>query len=199
MYERFTDRARKVMQLANQECQRCNCEWILPGHILVGLLKEGSSVAGTVLKNLGFDLGKLRDEIAKSLPVGSGEDSVLMGRMPHSPEVKKIVQYAVDAAIELNHSYVGTEHVLLGTIRQQDERSPGESLLAPFGVTAEKVREEVGLLLKGSTVDELIRVTAERDSLMAKLTAIQQIIFGIQPKTEMTWHVSIPVEITETK
>lgn len=199
MYERFTDRARKVMQLANQEAQRCNSAWIIPGHIIIALLKEGSGIAGTVLKNLGFDLGKLWNEIAKTLSDNPGEDSIIMGRLPHSPEVKKIVQYAIVAAIELNHTYVGTEHVLLGTIRQQDECPPGESLLAPFGVTSEKVREEVGLLLKGSAADDLARVTAERDSLLAKLTAIQQIIFGIQPKTEMTWQVSVPVTITESK
>ena len=88
MYERFTDRARKVMQLANQEAQRFNHEYIGTEHILLGLVKEGSGVAANVLKNLEVDLRKIRLEVEKI--VQSGPDMVTMGKLPQTPRAKKL-------------------------------------------------------------------------------------------------------------
>src|SRR5216110_2953628 len=88
MYERFTDRARKVMQLANQEAQRFNHEYIGTEHILLGLVKEGSGVAANVLKNLDIDLRKIRMEVEKIVQPGAGGDQVVMGRLPHTPRAK---------------------------------------------------------------------------------------------------------------
>src|SRR6266404_521963 len=82
MYERFTDRARKVMQLANQEAQRFNHEYIGTEHILLGLIKEGSGVAANVLKNLDINLSKLRLEVEKIVQTGSGNEMVTMGKLP---------------------------------------------------------------------------------------------------------------------
>ena len=93
MYERFTDRARKVMQLANQEAQRFNHEYIGTEHILLGLVKEGSGVAANVLKNLEVDLRKIRLEVEKI--VQSGPDMVTMGKLPQTPRAKKVVEYAI--------------------------------------------------------------------------------------------------------
>ena len=87
MYERFTDRARKVMQLANQEAQRFNHEYIGTEHILLGLVKEGSGVAANVLKNLDVDLRKIRLEVEKL--VQSGPEMVTMGKLPQTPRAKK--------------------------------------------------------------------------------------------------------------
>ncbi len=87
MYERFTDRARKVMQLANQEAQRFNHEYIGTEHILLGLVKEGSGVAANVLKNLDVDLRKIRMEVEKI--VQAGPDMVTMGKLPHTPVRRK--------------------------------------------------------------------------------------------------------------
>ena len=93
MYERFTDRARKVMQLANQEAQRFNHEYIGTEHILLGLIKEGSGVAANVLKNLDVDLRKIRLEVEKL--VQSGPDMVTMGKLPQTPRAKKVIEYSI--------------------------------------------------------------------------------------------------------
>ena len=114
MYERFTDRARKVMQLANQEAQRFNHEYVGTEHVLLGLIKEGSGVAANVLKNLDVDLRKIRNEVEKI--VQAGPDMVTMGKLPQTPRAKKVIEYAIEEARNLNHNYVGTEHLLLGLV-----------------------------------------------------------------------------------
>lgn len=148
MYERFTDRARKVMQLANQEAQRFNHEYIGTEHILLGLVKEGSGVAANVLKNLDVDLRKIRMEVEKI--VQSGPDMVTMGKLPQTPRAKKVIEYAVEEARNLNHNYVGTEHLLLGLLREQE--GVAAQVLMNLGLKLEDVREEV-LNLLGHNMD----------------------------------------------
>src|SRR6266571_3943593 len=148
MYERFTDRARKVMQLANQEAQRLNHEYIGTEHILLGLVKEGSGVAANVLKNLDIDLRKIRLEIEKI--VQSGPDMVTMGKLPQTPRAKKVIEYSIEEARNLNHNYVGTEHLLLGLLREQE--GVAAQVLMNLGLKLEDVREEV-LNLLGHNMD----------------------------------------------
>ena len=143
MYERFTDRARKVMQLANQEAQRFNHEYIGTEHILLGLVKEGSGVAANVLKNLDVDLRKIRLEVEKL--VQSGPEMVTMGKLPQTPRTKKVIEYSMEEARNLNHNYVGTEHVLLGLLREQE--GVAAQVLMNLGLKLEEVREEVLNLL----------------------------------------------------
>src|SRR5215208_5116668 len=143
MYERFTDRARKVMQLANQEAQRFNHEYIGTEHILLGLVKEGSGVAASVLKNLDVDLRKIRMEVEKI--VQAGPDMVTMGRLPHTPRAKKVIEYAIEEARNLNHNHVGTEHLLLGLLREME--GVAAQVLQNLGLKLEDVREEVLNLL----------------------------------------------------
>lgn len=145
MYERFTDRARKVMQLANQEAQRFNHEYIGTEHILLGLVKEGSGVAANVLKNLDIDLRKIRLEVEKIVQHGPGGDQVVMGRLPHTPRAKKVIEYSIEEARNLNHNYVGTEHLLLGLLREQE--GVAAQVLMNLGLKLEDVREEVLNLL----------------------------------------------------
>ncbi len=146
MYERFTDRARKVMQLANQEAQRFNHEYIGTEHILLGLIKEGSGVAANVLKNLDIDLRKIRLEVEKIVQTGpSGSEHVVMGRLPHTPRAKKVLEYSVEEAKNLNHNYVGTEHLLLGLLREQE--GVAAQVLMNLSLKLEDVREEVLNLL----------------------------------------------------
>jgi ATP-dependent Clp protease ATP-binding subunit ClpC len=149
MYERFTDRARKVMQLANQEAQRFNHEYIGTEHVLLGLIKEGSGVAANVLKNLDVDLRKIRLEVEKL--VQSGPDMVTMGKLPQTPRAKKVIEYSMEEARNLNHNYVGTEHILLGLLREQE--GVAAQVLMNLGLKLEEVREEV-LNLLGHGVDE---------------------------------------------
>jgi ATP-dependent Clp protease ATP-binding subunit ClpC len=150
MYERFTDRARKVMQLANQEAQRFNHEYIGTEHILLGLVKEGSGVAANVLKNLDVDLRKIRLEVEKL--VQSGPEMVTMGKLPQTPRAKKVIEYSMEEARNLNHNYVGTEHILLGLLREQE--GVAAQVLMNLGLKLEEVREEVLNLLGHETGGE---------------------------------------------
>src|ERR1700757_4127908 len=143
MHESFTDRARKVMQFANQEAQRFNHEYIGTEHILLGLVKEGSGVAANVLKNLDIDLRKIRLEVEKI--VQSGPDMVTMGKLPQTPRAKKVIEYSIEEARNLNHNYVGTEHLLLGLLREQE--GVAAQVLMNLGLKLEDVREEVLNLL----------------------------------------------------
>jgi ATP-dependent Clp protease ATP-binding subunit ClpC len=156
MFERFTDRARKVMALANQEAQRFNHEYIGTEHILLGLVKEGSGVGANVLKNLGVDLRKVRLEVEKL--VKSGPEMVTMGRLPQTPRAKRVIEYAIEEARNLNHNYVGTEHLLLGLLREQD--GVAAQVLMNLGLKLEDVREEVlNLLGAGVEGEEASAVT----------------------------------------
>ena len=148
MFERFTDRARKVMALANQEAQRFNHEYIGTEHILLGLVKEGSGVGANVLKNLDVDLRKVRLEVEKL--VKSGPDMVTMGKLPQTPRAKKVIEYAIEEARSLNHNYVGTEHLLLGLLREHE--GVAAQVLMNLGLKLEEVRDEV-LNLLGAGVD----------------------------------------------
>jgi len=148
MFERFTDRARKVMALANQEAQRFNHEYIGTEHILLGLVKEASGVGANVLKNLDVDIKKLRLEIEKL--VKSGPDMVTMGKLPQTPRAKKVIEYAIEEARSLNHNYVGTEHILLGLLRETE--GIAAQVLMNIGLKLEDVRQEV-LNLLGAGVD----------------------------------------------
>jgi len=143
MFERLTDRARKVMALANQEAQRFNHEYIGTEHILLGLVKEGSGVGANVLKALEIDLRKVRLEVEKL--VKSGPEMVTMGKLPQTPRAKKVLEYAIEEARHLNHYYVGTEHLLLGLLREQD--GVAAQVLMNLGVKLEEGREEVLNLL----------------------------------------------------
>ena len=150
MFERFTDRARKVMALANQEAQRFNHEYIGTEHILLGLVKEGSGVGANVLKNLDVDLRKVRLEVEKL--VKSGPETVTMGKLPQTPRAKKVIEYAIEEARNLNHNYVGTEHLLLGLLREQD--GVAAQVLMNLNLRLEDVREEVLNLLGASEESE---------------------------------------------
>jgi ATP-dependent Clp protease ATP-binding subunit ClpC len=148
MFERLTDRARKVMALANQEAQRFNHEYIGTEHILLGLVKEGSGVGANVLKNLDIDLRKVRLEVEKL--VKSGPEMVTMGKLPQTPRAKKVIEYAIEEARNLNHNYVGTEHLLLGLLREHD--GVAAQVLMNLGLKLEEVRDEV-LNLLGAGVE----------------------------------------------
>jgi len=131
------------MQLANQEAQRFNHEYIGTEHVLLGLIKEGSGVAANVLKNLDIDLRKIRLEVEKL--VQSGPDMVTMGKLPQTPRAKKVIEYSMEEARNLNHNYVGTEHILLGLLREQE--GVAAQVLMNLGLKLEEVREEVLNLL----------------------------------------------------
>ena len=160
MFERFTDRARKVMALANQEAQRFNHEYIGTEHILLGLVKEGSGVGANVLKNLSVDLRKVRLEVEKL--VKSGPDMVTMGKLPQTPRAKKVIEFAIEEARTLNHNYVGTEHLLLGLLREHE--GVAAQVLMNLGLKLDEVREEVLDLLGAGVEPEEGEIDEEKPS-----------------------------------
>src|SRR5688572_7004182 len=141
MYERFTDRSRKVMQLADQEARRFNHEYIGTEHILLGLVAEGSGVAANVLKNLNIDSLKVRSMIEKIVQHGPGGDRVVTGRLPQTPRAKTVIECAITEARGLRHNYVGTEHLLLGLLRETE--GVAAQVLMNLGLSLEDVRTEV--------------------------------------------------------
>jgi ATP-dependent Clp protease ATP-binding subunit ClpC len=153
------------MQLANQEAQRFNHEYIGTEHILLGLVKEGSGVAANVLKNLDIDLRKIRLEVEKI--VQSGPDMVTMGKLPQTPRAKKVIEYSIEEARNLNHNYVGTEHLLLGLLREQE--GVAAQVLMNLGLKLEDVREEVlNLLGHNMATEESSGPTGERQANKGK-------------------------------
>ena len=139
MFDRFTDRAKKVMNLARQEAQRFNHEYLGTEHILLGLVQEGSGVAANVLKNMGIDLSKIRAEVEKI--VKTGPSMVTMGQLPFTPRAKKVLELSMEEASNLGHNYIGTEHLLLGLIKENE--GIAAQVLMNLGVKLEDVREEV--------------------------------------------------------
>jgi ATP-dependent Clp protease ATP-binding subunit ClpC len=139
MYERFSDRARKVMQLANQEAIRFRHQYIGTEHILLGLIAEQSGVATNVLRNLDVDLVRVRKEVEKI--VQAGPEPVQHGKLPQTPRAKKVVEYAIEEAQKLQHNYVGTEHLLLGLLRE--EEGVAAQILMNLGLRLDTVRETV--------------------------------------------------------
>ncbi len=143
MFERFTDRARRVMALANQEAQRFDHEYIGTEHILLGLIKEGTGVGANVLKNLSVELAKVRSEVEKLVRRGEGVPA--SGKLPQTPRAKTVIEQAIVEARALNHSYVGTEHLLLGLLAERD--GVAAQVLMNLGVNLQQARKEVMNLL----------------------------------------------------
>jgi|SRR5579863_7105406 len=157
MYERFTDRARKVMQLVNQEAKRHRHIYIGTEHILLGLVQEGSGVAANVLKNLNIDLVRIRFEVEKILQ--HGPDLVTISKLPQTPRAKKVIELAMEEARRLHHNYIGTEHLLLGLIRE--EEGVAAQVLTNMGLKLDDVRADVRAEVVGVLVDDP-QVSTER-------------------------------------
>ncbi len=139
MYERFTDRFRKIMQFANQEAIRFNHDYVGTEHILIGLVREGNGVAAILLKKFAVELHKIRIEVETRIQ--SGPDMVTMGKLPQTPHAKKSIEYAMYEARILNDDYVGTEHLLLGLLHEDE--GIAAQVLMNLGLRFEKVRAEI--------------------------------------------------------
>ena len=137
-FEKFTERARKVLTLAQEEAHRFNHNYIGTEHLLLGLVREGDGVAARVLANMGVQLPKVRSAV--EFIIGRG-DSMIVGEIGLTPRAKKVIELAVDEARRLNHHYIGTEHLLLGLVREGEGIAAG--VLESLGVSLEKVRQQV--------------------------------------------------------
>jgi len=144
-FDKFTERARKVLALAQEEAQRFNHSYISTEHILLGIVSEGSGVGTKVLGNLGVELSKVKTAV--EFVIGRGE-SKSQGEVGLTPRAKKVIELAVDEARHLNHNYIGTEHLLLGLLREGEGVAAG--VLESLGVSLEKARSEVTRFLSES-------------------------------------------------
>ena len=145
-FDKFTERARKVLTLAQEEAQRFNHNYIGTEHLLLGLVREGDGVAARVLGNMGVQLPKVRSAV--EFIIGRGEGAVI-GEIGLTPRAKKVIELAVDEARRLNHHYIGTEHLLLGLVREGEGIAAG--VLESLGVNLEKVRAQVMSVVSQST------------------------------------------------
>jgi ATP-dependent Clp protease ATP-binding subunit ClpA len=136
-FDKFTERARQVLSLAQEEAQRFNHNYIGTEHLLLGLVREGDSTAAKVLSNLGVELNKVRGAV--EFIIGRG-DRIVLGEIGLTPRSKKVIELAVDEARRLNHRYIGTEHLLLGLVREGEGVAAG--VLGSLGVTLEKARAQ---------------------------------------------------------
>ena len=147
MFNRFTERARKVILLAKEEAKRFNHDYMGTEHILLGLIREGEGVAAAVLQKLGLSPEKIRLEVEKL--VQSGPTTMVSGDIPFTPKAKKVIELAMEEARSLGHNYIGTEHLLLGLIREGE--GVASQVLMNLGLDLNRVRSEVITLLGSST------------------------------------------------
>jgi len=144
-FDKFTDRARKVLTLAQEEATHFNHNYIGTEHLLLGLVHEGEGVAAKILSNLGVELNRVRSAV--EFMIGRG-DRMLVGEIGLTPRAKKVIELAVDEARQLGHHYIGTEHLLLGLIREGE--GVAAKVLDSFGVNLEKVRTQTIQVLSQS-------------------------------------------------
>jgi ATP-dependent Clp protease ATP-binding subunit ClpC len=139
----FTDRVRKVLAMAREEAIRLQHDYVGTEHILLGLIREGEGVAAAVLQNLSVSLEEIQARIEEQ--VRKGKATIALGELPYTSRAKKVLEYAMAEAREMNHSYVGTEHLLLGLLRE--EKGIAAEVLNQLGVTLEEARRQVLKLL----------------------------------------------------
>ena len=144
MFERFTDRARRVVVLAQEEARSLNHNYIGTEHILLGLLNEGEGIAAKAMESLGIGLDSVRDEVVKI--IGQGQQAPT-GHIPFTPRAKKVLELSLREALQLGHNYIGTEHILLGLIREGE--GVAAQVLQQLGAELQKVRQSVIQLLSG--------------------------------------------------
>ncbi len=148
MFEQFTDRARRVVVLAQAEARLLNHNYIGTEHILLGLVQEGEGIAAKALDSLGVPLQTIRDQVVEI--IGKGGESPT-GHIPFTPRAKKVLELALRESLQLGHKYIGTEHILLGLVREGD--GVAAQILQRLGADLTRVRQAVVSLLSGYTED----------------------------------------------
>lgn len=161
MFNRFTERAKKVIFLAREEARRLDHDYLGTEHILLGLIREGEGIGAAALQNLAIDLAQVRAEVEKA--VGRGGGTLFLGQIPFTPRAKKVLELAVTEARNLGHNYIGTEHLLLGLIREAE--GVAAQILTSLGADLGKVREEVSNLLGTKVSPEQVAKASQTPTL----------------------------------
>src|SRR5881409_1757224 len=167
MHDKFTERVRKVIYLAREEAARLQHDYIGTEHLRRGVIREGEGIAATVLNNLGLDLERIRQEVENMVSAAGG--TMTIGEIPFTPRAKRVLELAVEEARSLGHNYVGTEHLLLGLIREGE--GVAAKVLLELGVDRKRVREETLKLLGGTPSSS---ASTERGEERAETPALNQ-------------------------
>src|SRR6516225_5754590 len=181
MFERFTDRARRVVVLAQEEARMLNHNYIGTEHILLGLIHEGEGVAAKLLESLGISLEGVRSQVEEIIGQGQQAPS---GHIPFTPRAKKVLELSLREALQLGHNYIGTEHILLGLIREGE--GVAAQVLVKLGADLNRVRQQVIQLLHGyqGTEPEAapggLRRGRVPSDVQARLTAIESRLSAIE-------------------
>ena len=181
MFQRFTDRARRVVVLAQEEARMLNHDYIGTEHILLGLIQEGGGVAARALESLGISLDAVRQQVEGV--IGRGQQ-VPPGHIPFTPQAKKVLELSLREAMQLGHNYIGTEHLLLGILHEGD--SVAAQVLVQLGGDQHRVRQQVLQLLHGRQAEESVSArSAERElrllpAVQARLEAVEQRLTAVE-------------------
>src|SRR5260221_693929 len=174
-YDTFTQRARKVLSLAQEEAQRFQHNYIGAEHLLLGLVREGEGVAAKVLSNLGVELNKVRDAVEAM--IGRG-DPIVLGELGLTPRAKKVIELAVDEAHRLNRHYIGTAHLLLGLVREGEGIAVGA--LESLGVNQEKVRTQTIQALSQPGLSQTMQVPPQLKAVLMEVEGLKQLKDALQ-------------------
>lgn len=180
MFDKFSARAQKVMSLARQEAQRTNSEFIGGEHILLAIIEDGGGVGAKVLKNLNVDLKRIRQEIEKQITPSTSPTATL-GKLPFSPRAKRVIELAGEASSQLGHHVIGTEHLLLGILEENE--GIAAQVLTNLGLKLEEVRD---MVLK------VLRTPADRIEATPKTVSVRLWLF--RPLESATANMTIVVE-----
>jgi ATP-dependent Clp protease ATP-binding subunit ClpC len=170
MFERFTDRARRVVVLAQEEARMLDHNYIGTEHILLGLLREGDGIAAKALEALGISLDAMRQAVEGIIGRGA-QPLPASGHIPFTPRAKKVLELSLREALQLGHDYIGTEHILLGLLREDD--GVAVHVLVDSGLDVNRVRQQVIGLLHGQSAEDRpsSAASASGDDLVRRLTS----------------------------
>jgi ClpA/ClpB-like protein len=181
MFERFTDRARRVVPLAQEEAKRLDHNYIGTEHLLLGLIREGEGVGAKALESLGISLDAVRQQVEEIIGRGQQAPS---GHIPFTPRAKKVLELSLREALQLGHDYIGTEHLLLGLIREGD--GVAAQVLIRLGADLNRVRQQVILLLHQSKEPRPARRSAEEGAplpgVQARLDAVEDWLAAVEQR-----------------
>lgn len=171
MFKRFTERARRVIILAREEAERHHHEYLGTEHILLGMLKDGGGIAITVLQKAGLSIDQIRLEVERHLPRNA--NSLIVGEIPFTPKAKKVLEYAVEEARLMGHNYIGTEHLLLGLLKEKE--GVAAKVLNTLGIRLVETREKIlNLLQEPATKTKEKSKTPALDEFGRDLTELAQ-------------------------
>jgi ATP-dependent Clp protease ATP-binding subunit ClpC len=178
MFERFTDRARRVVVFAQDEARGLNHNWIGTEHLLLAVIREGHGIGAKALESMQISLDAARQQIESM--IGRGQNPVGDGHIPFTPRAKKVLELSLREALQLGHNYIGTEHILLGLIREGD--GVAAQVLVSLGCDLNRARQQVIQLLHGYPARQPTLLTIGEEfgdrlaSMAARLAVIERVL-----------------------